>query len=56
MLRVENPKHGKTKRSSNCRVPKERDWRRTKFFLRMWDRVPDHIEQNGHGGGKEQGK
>jgi len=48
MLRVENPKHeknevlrmvefqrsetGKERSSSNGRVPKERDWKRTKFF------------------------
>jgi len=31
VVRVENPKPGKPK-ASNCRVPKERDWRRTKFF------------------------
>jgi len=25
-------------------------------LLVMWDRVLDHMEQNGSGGGKEQGK
>jgi hypothetical protein len=28
----------------------------TPGLLVMWDRVLDHMEQNGSGGGKEQGK
>jgi len=29
---------------------------KNEVLRRMWDRVLDHMEQNGSGGGKEQGK
>jgi len=37
-------------RSKGARLEKN------EVLRRMWDRVLDHMEQNGSGGGKEQGK
>jgi len=49
-MRQEKPEGFELSRSKGARLEKN------EVLRRMWDRVLDHMEQNGSGGGKEQGK